>query len=85
LAGGTVDLTVTATSPSTADVGGAVTFTVTPLTSGFTGCGAAPASTTLASSDLAYSTYVAGSVAGFCSITATLVDGTNGSVTVTQT
>jgi hypothetical protein len=83
--GGTVDITVTATSPSTADVGGAVTFTVTPVVSGFTGCGAAPAATTLASSDLAYSTYVAGSGVGFCTIAATLADGTTGSVIVTQT
>jgi hypothetical protein len=83
--GVTSDITVYASAPSSTDIGGAVTFTVTPVVSGFTGCGAAPASTTLASSDYAYSTYVAGTAVGFCTITATLVDGTNGSVTVTQT
>jgi hypothetical protein len=81
--GGTVDLTVLAANPSTTDIGGAVTFTVTPVSG--TSCGAVPASTTLASSDYAYSTYVAGSGVGFCTITATLADGTSGSTTVDQT
>ena len=78
--GGTVDVTVLAGSPSSTDVGGAVTFTVTPV-NGFTGCGAAPAATTLAATDYAYATYTAGTGAGFCTITATLADGTSGSTT----
>jgi hypothetical protein len=82
--GGTSDITVLATSPSSTDVGGAVTFTVTPVVAGFTGCGAAPAATTLSSSYVAYATYTAGSTVGFCTLKATLADGTSGTVSITQ-
>jgi len=78
-------ITVTPSNPPATDAGSTVTFSVTPVTSGFTGCGTISSATAATSAPYgASSLYTAGSAAGFCTITAT-EGGVSGTITLDQT